>query len=186
MAGFVSGEISILMPLMLEVRTWSFPKPKTLSEMETITNTLNRQCLGRFLNEHSFFIHTQHRNVDDEYLSEYSISHWLCDFIFDPNRSQSLYSTSSVTSECQRAIEAFIANNRNYHPKAFFVPDDECEISDARRLLEHARNGFDSNYLLLFLRYLFKIHWFDIYTRGRGERFFTHGIMEWVCMTLVS
>ena len=183
MAGFVSGEISILMPLMLEVRTCQEPpKPKTLREMETITNTLDRQHLRRFLNEHSILIHNQHSNV-----LEYSISHWLCDFIFDPNRSQSLYSTSSVTSECQRAIEAFIANNRNYNHEAFFVPlDDELEISDASRLLEHAKNGFDSNYLLLFLRYLSEVHWPDIYTRGRREKCFTHGIIQWACTTLMS
>jgi len=185
MAGFVNGEISILMPLMLEVRTRPFPQPKTLGEIETSTNTLDRQRLRMFVNEHSFLIHTQYSNDSGEHYLEYTISCWLCDFIFDPNRSQSLYSTSSVTSECQRAIELFIAEDADYHPAAFFA-SDRLGISDASRLLEHVKDGFDSHYWLLLLRYLSKIHWLDIYTRGWEGRTLTNGIMEWVCMTLVS
>ena len=186
MAGFVNGEISILMLLMLEVRTWSFLEPKSLWEIEITTNTLDRQRLRRFVKEHPILIHTQHTNVDNKYFLGFYISHWLCDFIFDPSRSQSLYSTSLVTSKCRQAIEVFIAQNSSFYPEEFFVRRDGREISDASRLLEHAKNGSDSDDLLLFLQYLSKIYWRYFYTRGFQERLLTHRIIQWVCMTLVS
>jgi len=176
------------MPLMLEIRTGRVPTPKSLRQFETITNTPDRQRLRRFVNEHSLLIHTQHIKVKDKHLLGYSVSHWFCDFTFDPSRSRSLYSTHLVTSECQRAIEAFIATNSGFYPKEFFVRYDEISEewssqADASRLLEH---GSDSNDLLLFLQYLSEIHWLDIYIQGSDGRYLTNGIIQWVCTTLVS
>ena len=190
-AGFVDGEISILLHLGLDIGGF----PRSLREIEAISNnTPDRQRLRKFVQEHSSLINTHHTMADDRlsvaghrHVLRYSISRWLCDFAFDPNRSRNLYSTSLVTSECQRAIGAFIAKNSVFWPhqlNQFFVQDDE--VSDASRLLEHAKDGSDRNDLLLFLRYLSKIHWLDIYPRGWNEGHFTHGIVQWVCTTLVS
>ena len=60
------------------------------------------------------------------------------------------------------------------------------EISDATCLLEHVRKGSNSNDLLLFLGYLSEIHWLDICTRGWDHKDLTHGIIQWMCITLVS
>jgi len=184
-AGFINGEISILIPLTLGFKEWRSLKPKTLQkEIETITHMPDQQHLKRFVNEHSILIHTQHTNDDDRPLLEHSIPRWLYDFTFDPNRSRSLYSTSLVTSKCQQAIEAFVAGDSDSCPLLFFLQYDE--ISNASRLLEHAKSGSDSDDLLLFLRYLSKIHWLDMYTRGGEERALTNEITQWVCTTLVS
>ena len=189
-AGFINGEISILIPLTLGFKEWRSLKPKTLQkEIETITHMPDQQHLKRFVNEHSILIHTQHTNDDDRPLLEHSIPRWLYDFTFDPNRSRSLYSTSLVTSKCQQAIEAFFAGKNDFcrlHDH-FFSQYSYDEVSDASHLLEHSKTyGSDSGDLLLFLRYLSKIHWLDIYTRGVMESELTNEITRWVCKTLVS
>jgi len=186
-AGFVNGEISILLNLALDTRGGQLlPYPKSLREIEAISNnTLDRQHLRKFVDEHlPLILHRRHTKHKNKHLLGYSVSHWLCNFTFDPNRSRSLYSTSLVTRVCQRAIDGFIEKNSGFNPKEFFVQYDE--ISDASRLLEHAKNGPDSDDLLLFLQYLSKIQWLNIYTQDWEGRFLTYAIIQWVCTTLVS
>jgi len=194
-AGLTDGEIPILMPLMHDFTASGRlglllkrlePKTRTLREIETITNAPDQQHLRMFVND-STLIHIQYLNVNNKYLLMYSISHWLWDFTFDPNRSQSLYSTFLVIRVCHQVIEAFIAKNGDFcRADRFFMQYDELGDSNASRLLEHAKNGSDSNDLLLFLQYLSKIHWLNIYTRGWQERCLAHAILQWVCKTLIS
>ena len=185
-AGFIDGEISILLHLALDTRGLLHLNPKSFREIEAFSNnTPDRQRLRKFVDEHSPFIfHSRHTKVKDKHLLGYSVSHWLCDFIFDPNCSGSLYSTSLVTRECQRAIKTFLAGNSGCCPHWFFVQYDG--ISEASRLLEHAENGSDSDDLLPFLQYLSEIQWLNIYTRGWGGIDLAHVIIQWVCTTLVS
>jgi len=186
MAGSADGQISILTSLALQIRPnqW-FSTPKSLRQIEIICNTLDWELVRRFVDGHSYVIHIQRTEVaKDKHVLGCTVPRWLRDFLFDPHRSRRLYSTSLVIGECQQTIEAFIATNSGFYPVDFFVQDDG--ISAASRLLEHIKNGSDSKDLLLFLGYLSEIDWLDIYTRGRAQSHLTHGIMHWVCTTLVS
>jgi hypothetical protein len=136
--------------------------------------------------------------VKDKYVVGYYVSNWLCDFFFDPNRSQYLYSTSLVIDKCQKAIKSLILDPHPTLHKTnslvyFFTPTPTpCgetpigNIANATRLLESARNGSDEHELLLFLEYLSEIHWFDIYNRGWDQRYLANRIVHWVCTTLVG
>jgi len=162
------------------------PRPRSLKEMRNFCSILDQQQLRKFIDEHSYLIHIQHKKIKEQHVLGYYVPHWLCDFFFDPHRSQSLYSTSWVIDECQRAIEGFIGpNSVSYSPLHFFM-QPYGEISDATHLVEHVKEGYDGNDLLHFLGYLSTIHWLDIYTRGWHQRSLTHGIIHWMCITLVS
>jgi hypothetical protein len=132
-------------------------------------------------------IHITHKKVEDKHLLVYCVPYWLRDFFFDPHRSRSFYSTSWVINKCQQAMKGLIgkSNKKIYSSFPFFMPTEYGEISYASRLLEHVRNGADSNDLLLFLRYLSKIDWLDIY-KCRTKRQLTNEIAHWVCITLVG
>jgi hypothetical protein len=119
------------------------------------------------------------------------------DFFLNPNRSQHLYSISLVINECQKAITKSLILGRNpdysincHNLINFFTlklsKSGEIPIVNAIHLLESARNGSDRHELLLFLKYLSEIHWFDIYKRGSLQRNLTDGIVHWVCTTLVG
>ena len=150
-------------------------------------NALDRQLLKRFVDEQSHLIDVEPTKVEDKYVLQYFVPCWLNAFFFDPNRCRNIYPTSLVISECQRAIEASITpNSSSYPPSVFFSSGRSNTISFASRLLDHVKNGPDSDDLLLFLRYLSEIHWLDVYTQGPPQRGLTHGIIYWVCTTLVS
>jgi hypothetical protein len=159
--------------------------PRSLEEIGNIYPTLDRQLLRRFIKEHSYVMHITHKMVDDKHLLAYCVPSWLRDFFFDPDRSRSFYSTSWVIDKCQQAMKGLIdkSNRQNYSPFPFFMQTEYGETSNASRLLEHVRNGADSNDLLLFLRCLSKIDWLDMYKR---ERWLTHEIAHWVCTSLVG
>jgi len=171
--------------------------PRSLREIGNICNTPDRQLLRRFVDEHPYLIRI-HRKVEDKYVLGYYVPIWLRDFFFDPDRSRYLYSTSLVIDKCQKAIKRLILDpNANFHKDDnlvyFFMPTPTpsgeipiSNIANATRLLESARNGPDRNELLRFLDYLSKIHWFDIYNRGRDQRHLTNRIVHWVCTTLVG
>jgi hypothetical protein len=116
------------------------------------------------------------------------------DFFFNPNRSQHLYSTSLVIDKCQKAIKSLILDPNldccdNNNLVDFFMPTLALfsNATNATHLLESATNGSDRHELLLFLKYLSEIDWFDVYWhRGPGERDLTSAIMHWVCTTLVG
>lgn len=162
------------------------PRPRSLREMGNFCNFLDQQRLKRFLDEYSYLIHIQHKHIKDKHVLGYYVPHWLCDFFFDPHRSQSLYSASWVINECQHAIEGFIAPNSVSHSPLHFFMQPHGKISDATHLLEYVKEGYNNSDLLHFLEYLSEIHWLDIYTRGWHQRGLTHGIIHWLCTTLVS
>ena len=143
------------------------------------------------MDKHSHLIFIQHGYNEDitRRVLLYYLPRWLRGFFFDPNRSRNLYSSSWVIDKCQRAITSFTERDRDYQCSSllsFFTPTNYREISDARRLLEHIRNGSDSSHLLPFLRCLSEIHWFDVYTAGYTQRRLTNRIVHWLCTTLVS
>ena len=73
------------------------------------------------------------------------------------------------------------SDRKNHLPSnTFFVQTKYGGISNASRLLEYVRNGADSNDLLLFLRYLSKIDWLNIYNKW-AQRRWTNEIAHWVC-----
>ena len=163
----------------------------SLRAIGNLCNTPNRQHLKRFVDGLSYLIRT-HQKVKDKYVFGYHVL--MHDFFFDPNRCQNLYSTSLVLDECQKAIESLILdpNPDSYNDGLvyFFMPRTTPSgeapigiIANATHLLESARNGSHRPELLLFLKYLSKIPWFD---RGQGQRDFTHAIVHWVCTTLVG
>jgi hypothetical protein len=176
----------------------------SLKEIGNFCNTSDRQHLRRFVDGLSYLIRTRaHEKVKDNYVLGYYVPNWmrnLRDFFFDPNRCRYLYSTSLVIDECRKAIESLILdpNPDSYKTHGlvhFFTPTPSLSpsgenpvsnIANATRLLKSATNGSDRNELLLFLKYLSEIHWFDIYNRGWGPRYLTNGIVHWVCTTLVG
>ena len=174
------------MHLVFERRGYLTPTSKFPRELETENNTSDQQLLRRFVDEHSHLIHIDivHLIVKNKHVLQYFIPRWLHHFFFDPHRCQNLYSTSLVISKCQWAIRASIMPNSGPDPTWFFIARDQ--YSNASHLLEYVKNGPDSGDLLLFLRYLSEIQWFDIYTQGGPQRRLTHGIIYWVCTTLVS
>ena len=172
-------------------------EPRTLKEIGSICNTLDRQRLRRSVDEYPYLIRIPIK-VEDKYVLQYSVPHWIRDFFFDPtDRSRYFYSTSLVIDKCQKAIKSLILdpNPDSYDDNGlvyFFVPtptpsgEIPTDIANATCLLEGARNGSDRNELLSFLEYLSEIHWFDTYNRGQGQRYLTNGIVHWVCTTLVG
>ena len=172
------------MPLALEMR--GPMRAKSLREMENICNIPDQQLLKRFAEEHLPVIY---RHQKFKQVLVYYVPHGLHDFILDPIRSRSFYPTSLIINKCQWAIKELESNaqfSSRFLAHFFEPPPVAFEISNASRLLEHFRNGSDNNDLLLFLRYLSEIHWFNIYTRGGHERWVTNGIIHWVCTTLVG
>jgi hypothetical protein len=183
------------------------PKPigtvlKSPQEIVNICNLPDRWVLKRLLDEISHFIHIGYRrdqrgqsiqNIQrfkdqSKLVLGYYVPRWLRGFFFDPNRSQSLYSTSWVLGKCQQAIEGLIKLNSDYYYSLFPLFDKSenyGEIPGAS--LFHMRNGSDRNELLHFLRYLSEIQWLDIYSRGNwGQRYNTGAILHWVHTTLVG
>jgi len=170
---------------------------RTLREIGNICNIPDRQCLMRFVDEHSYLIRI-HGKPKDKYVLKYYVPTWMRDFFFDPTRSRYLYSTSLVIDEYQKAIKHITRDpNAGAHSYVdnglvhFFAQTptlfgEICNIANATHLLESARNGSDRHELLLFLEYLSEIHWFDIYHRGLGQRYLTNRIMHWVYTTLVG
>ena len=171
--------------------------PSSLRALGKICNTPDRQRSRRFVDEHSYLIRIPIK-VEDKYFLGYCVPIWMCDFFLNPNRSRHLYSTSLVIDKCQKAIKSLILDPKpNYHKTnglvCFFKPTLTLSgeipigsIANATHLLKSARNGSDSNELLLFLKYLSEIHWFDIYNRGWRQRRLSIRIVHWVCTTLVS
>jgi hypothetical protein len=166
----------------------------TLKQIGNICNTPDRQRLRRFVGEHSYLIRT-HIKVEDKCVLGYHVPNFLRTFFFDPNRSRYLYSTSLVIDKCQKAITSLIFDPNpdfhNYRALVYFftltpTPSGEIpigNIANATRLLESARNGSDRHELLLFLKYLSEIHWFDIYNKGWRQRHLTNRIVHWVTYT---
>ena len=177
----------------------------SLREIGNICNIPDRECSRRFVYEHPYLIRI-HEQVENKYVSRYSVPNWMCDFFLDPNRSRHLYSTSLVLDKCQMAIKSLILdlNPDSYYIHGvtfFFTPTQSLRpsrgllidrgllietVANATRLLESARNGSDRHELLLFLEYLSEIPWFDIYNTGRRQRYLTNGIVHWVCTILVG
>ena len=166
----------------------------SLREIGNTCNTLDQQCLSRFVDEHSYLIRIPLK-VADKYVLQYYVPIWIRVFFLNPNRSQHLYSTSLVIDECRKAIESLILDphptlHKTKNLACFFTPmptpSGEIPVANATRLLESATKGSDTNELLLFLEYLSKIDWFDIYNRGRSRRHFINRIVHWVCTTLVG
>ena len=166
---------------------------KSPQEIINICNLPDKWVLKRFVDENSHLIHIGYKR--DQRVEEgkpvlgYYVPHWLRGFFFDPNRSQSLYSTSWVLDKCQQAIEGLIVLNNGYYSLFSFFNKSENygEIPGASHLHVTLRNGSDRNKLLHFLRYLSGIHWLDIYSRGNwGQRYNTDAILHWVHTTLVG
>ena len=166
----------------------------TLRKIGNICTTLDQQGLRRFVDEHPYLIPIFTR-VNNKYILGYNNPIWMHNFFLDPNRSQYLYSTSLVIVKCQKAIKSIILDPdpEPFEPSGllnFFLPTltpfHKIPIANATHLLESARNGSDRNELLLFLDYLSKIHWFNIYNGGPGKRHLTNRIAHWVCTTLVG
>ena len=168
--------------------------PGSLTELGNICNTPDRQRLRSLLNEHSYFCRIQRRSANDRYVLQYWLPEWMQDFFLDPNRSRYLYSTSLVIDTCQKAIENLIldptSNSDSMNLVDFFAPlwcgVPIGNIANATHLLERAGNGSNRNELLLFLEYLSKIHWLDVYNGNEQQGRFTNGIVHWVCTTLVG
>jgi len=175
---------------------------QSLRELENGTcNTPDQQHLSRFLDEHSYLIYTS-IEAEDKYVLEYYSPGLTNDFFLNPSRSRHLYSTSLVLNECQRAITKSLIldsnpdSNTNFSLLSFFKftavtwglsGPGEIPIVNATHLLESTRNGPDRHELLLFLKYLSEIPWFDIYlNRGKSQRDLTNTIVHWVCTTLVD
>jgi len=171
--------------------------PSSLTELGSICNTPDRQHLRRFVDEHSYFYRIQNRRANGKYVLNYYVPVWMGDFFLDPNRSRYLYSTSLVIDACQKAIKSLILDPIHFHargPVDFFTPMQSNRprlvpidnIAPATHLLESAGNGSDRNELLLFLEYLSKIPWLDVYNGNQKQRRFTNRIVHWVCTTLVG
>jgi hypothetical protein len=197
----IAGPSSILVHLAIgsfAIRMNASYGPSSLTELGNICNTPDRQHLRRFVDEHSYFHRMQHRKANGKYVLNYYVPVWMGGFFLDPIRSRDLYSTSLVIDKCQKAINSlFLAPNdprfNSNSLECFFMPTRTepgdipiDNIANATRLLESARNGSDQNELLLFLEYLSKIHWLDIYNGNEDQRHFTNGIVYWVCTTLVG
>ena len=193
------GSNSMLMHLALEMEESSDFKfhsgplgtvRKSPQEIAKICNLPDRWVLRKFVDENSHLIHVGNGRLEDQgkLVLAYYVPRWLRGFFFDPNRSRSLYSTSWVIDKCQRAIEGLIGLDSFFHSLSSFFRSrlKYGEVCGASHLLEHVRNGSDRNELLLFLEYLSKIHWLDIYNRGQGQRRVTNRIVHWVCTTLVG
>ena len=181
----------------------SGPEPQSLQEIGNICNISDRQLLKRFVEEHTFLIHTQPEKVEDRHVLAYYVPRWLRDFFFDPTRSRCFYSTSWIITKCfERIIEECLQPDCSRNGLSpFFMPTgyDEVSFGDivvrdiaadgisyASRFLEHVRYGSDRDHLLRFLGNLSEIHWFDIYTKHLSIRYLANGIVHWVCTTLVS
>jgi hypothetical protein len=181
------------------------PKPRSLREIAKICNIPDRQLLKRFIEEHTFLIHTRPKKVEGKHVSAYYVPRWLRGFFFDLNRSRCFYSTSWIIRKCFHAIEESLqpASDSGFELLPFFVPTTLCHeiicgdivirdiavngISDASRFLEHVRNGSDRNHLLRFLGNLSEIHWLDIYTTGgAAARDLVNEIVHWAYTTLVG
>ena len=185
------------------MRQWHMFTILSLREIGNICNTLDRECLRRFVYEHSYLICIHHWQwVKGKYVLGCYVPTWMCNFFLDPNRSRYLYSTSLVIDNCRTAIKSLILQAPNHFNSffdqgvtLFFTPMTpshgiliECMVN-ATHLLESARNGSDRHdELLLFLEYLSGIPWF-IYCRpgsDRHQRRLTIGIAHWVCTILVG
>ena len=178
------------------------PMPKSLREIGDICDIPDQQLLRRLLEEHTFSIHTQSKEVEDKHVLAYYVPRWLRGFFFDPNRSRRFYSTSWIIAKCfEAAVENLLPNGGFVRLLPFFVPaiNDEINfhdivvrditvdgISDATRFLEHVRYGSNRNDLLHFLGNLCEIHWLDIYTRDHASRCLANDIVHWLCTTLVG
>lgn len=194
----VVGPNSILMHLAFEMVPSPFQSSdwfimpdivlKSPQEIVNICNLPDRWALKRFVDENSHLVHIANGMViHGKVVEAYYVPRWLRGFFFDPNRCQSLYSTSWVINKCQRAIEGLIQQDSGFYLfSSFFVSKKHGEIPGASHLLEHARNGSDRNELMLFLEYLSKVHWLDIYNAGQDQRRVTNGIIHWVFTTLVG
>ena len=156
---------------------------------------IHREDRRRFLREHSYLI-CAHEEVEDKYVLEYYVTNWMLDFFLDPNRCRHLYSTSLVIDVCRETIQILILDpdpfSFNGDLVEFFAPTLPVELisgrlANATHLMESAaRSESERHELLLCLKDLSEIHWFDIYNRGQGQRRLTNGIVHWVCTTLVG
>ena len=139
----------------------------------------------------------------------YSAPCQLHNFIFDPGRSRHLYSAPRIIGKCWEAVEQARAStsqdsqdsqlNRNVEvselfPSAvyglhhFFIAKEGYQISRASHMLsaESIRNGFDSDSLLAFLKFLSRIPWLDIWCSKHWNAIWICAIANWVCNSLVS
>ena len=177
----VVGPNPILMHLAIEMAESSMPQ--TSKEIVRICNLPDRSLLGRFMDEnsHLIYIGAGLKGKGKKLVLTYYLHHWLHGF-FDLNHSQSLYLSSLVITKCQWAIERFIEPKGFYMLSSFFQSKLNFghggEIPTASHLLEHVKNVSDRNELLLFLKYLSKVHWLDIYNRGQDQRCVTNGILH--------
>ena len=156
---------------------------RSLKEIGNIYPTLDQRLLRRFVEQHSYLIHITHKMVNNKHLLAFRVPSHLCNFFFDPDRCRSIYSPSWVLDKCQQAIKRFIGESGRIHDPSTPLFFTQTKFSSS--LLEHVRNETDSNDLLLFLGYLSRIDWLNIY-KYWAKRQLTHAIAHWVCTTLVG
>ena len=163
-------------------------------------NIPDSHLVKRFLQEQSFLFHTWYIQIGTKLVLTYSAPLQLCNFFFDPGRSQHLYSVPWIIGKCWEAIECVIKLQLNRRDSVlslqiasglclFFEPQKDCRFSRASLMLgaESIRNGSDTDSLLGFLKFLSRIPWPDICfsSHSNGLRW-THAILKWVCKSLVS
>ena len=174
-------------------------EPRSLSGICRICNIPDSHPVKRFLQE-SFLFHIWSIQIGTKLVLTYSAPLQLCEFFFDPGRSQHLYSASWILGKCWEAVECVIESQLNRTDSVlsfriasglclFFEPQKDCQFSRASLMLgaESIRNGSDTDSLLGFLKFLTRIPWPDICfsSHSNGLRW-THAILKWVCKSLVS
>jgi len=79
--------------------------PRSLRKIGNICNMPDQQFLRRIIDENLYLIHIQHATVTDKHVLAYCTPRWWRDFFFDPNRSQSFYSTSRISKSVKRPLK---------------------------------------------------------------------------------
>jgi hypothetical protein len=163
-------------------------------------NIPDSHLVKRFLQEQSFLFHTWYLQIGTKLVLTYSAPLQLCNFFFDPGRSQHLYSVSWIIGKCWEAVECVMELQLNRRDSVlslqiasglclFFEPQKYCQFSRASLILgaESIRNGSDTDSLLAFLKFLSRIPWPDICfsSHSNGLRW-AQAIAKWVCKSLVS
>jgi hypothetical protein len=169
---------------------------KTLLEISTICKIPNPQLVKKFLQDHSFLLHTRayfHR--DRVPVLTYCVPSQLRNFFFDPGRCRHLYSMPRIIGKCWEAIkdvfEVKPTSNSTFFARGlreFFISSHhrDCQMSGASLMLsENLRNRSGDDNLLRFLGLLCKMPW-DTCFDSKELRVCTLPIAQWVCETLVS
>ena len=169
-----------------------------------ICNIPDSHLVKRLLQEHSFLFHTWYIRYEKKLVFTYSTPCQLHNFLFDPGCSRHLYSAPRIIGKCWEAVEQASTSqdsqlNRNvegselfplavYGLHHFFIAKEGYQISRASHMLsaESIRNGFDSDSLLAFLKFLSRIPWLDIWYSKHWNAIWICAIANWVCNSLVS